>query len=223
MGLRKALGLRKPSVRIEQPRTPRLQPIPGAPDPSVWFRDKDLTTDWLSNNVWAWFSALAPLVGKECRVLEVGSFEGRSAIAFLEYLPRSKVDCVDKFPTFAVEERFDRNLATYGDRVTKIKKRACDALDWAQSNGSRYDVIYLDAEKSRQGVFALSVLAWPLLQCGGIMIWDDLVWGQDRSAADRPEYGIRLFCKTFASCIEILHDHRQMIARKIAEWPTGPA
>lgn len=212
-----------------EPRGPRLKPAKVIPNTEEWFNDKEFTTDWLSPKLGPWFSVLEPLRNKPVDVLDVGSYEGRSAIAFLSYLPLSRVTCVDTFDlpgigthiddTNAVESRFDRNVAAYGQRLTKIKDRAANALDRLGVKKAKYDVIYLDAGKGRDWLFTLSALAWPLLRTGGILIWDDLRWGRDKPGHLRPGEGIRLFCATFSDCLDILHEDRQMIARKTADWP----
>src|SRR5690606_32234229 len=117
---------------------------------------------------------------------------------------------------------FDANLSSFGDRMTKIKGAAAAALDQMRTKGKSFDVVYLDAGKQRDGVFGLSALAWPLLRVGGILIWDDLKWGAGKSDKDRPESAIRLFCSSFSNAIDILHDDRQMIVRKSADWQRIP-
>jgi predicted O-methyltransferase YrrM len=86
-------------------------------------------------------------------------------------------------------------------------------------SGKSFDVIYLDAEKTRHGAFAHSALAWPLLKFGGILIWDDLLWEEQRPHDQRPGPGIELFRSTFKSCLSVLHQDWQLIARKTREWP----
>jgi predicted O-methyltransferase YrrM len=184
-----------------------------------WFEDKEFTSDWTTNRFPHWFPALTPFRDQAVQVLDVGSFEGRSSIVFLEYLPVSTVTTIDIFWDAEIEGRFDRNLASYADRVRKIKGRAAHVLDDFCAKGRKFDVIYLDAAKMRDEVFAQSALAWPLLKVGGVLIWDDLLWERERPAEERPEYGIRHFCAAFADSLNILHDGYQMIAIKTHDWP----
>jgi predicted O-methyltransferase YrrM len=184
-----------------------------------WFEDKEFTSDWLTQQLPHWFPVLAPFRDRAVQVLDVGSFEGRSSIVFLEYLPLSTVTTIDIFWNAEFEGRFDRNLASYADRVYKIKGRAAHILDDFYAKGRKFDVIYLDAAKRRDEVFAQSALAWPLLNVGGVLIWDDLLWERERPAEERPEYGIRHFCAAFAETLNILHDGYQMIVIKTQAWP----
>lgn len=199
--------------------TLRARPAADYPDISPWFAGKDFTSDWITKKLDAWFEVLGPIKGQPLSALEVGSYEGRSAVALLEYMPRCHLTCVDAFFDPETEKRFDHNLAPYGDRLIKLKGRAAAALDTLQSNNRRFDVIYLDCGKTRAGVFALSALAWPLLKPQGVLIWDDLRWGRDRPPAERPGPAIELFRDTFCPCMSVLHQGRQLIVRKTAEWP----
>jgi predicted O-methyltransferase YrrM len=183
-----------------------------------WFRNKEFTADWLSVKLPFWLAPLRPWIDKEAEVLEVGSYEGRSAVAFLEYLPCCRLTAVDIFIDSTVEGRFDRNMAPYGNRVVKIKDRAIPAMEKMLDSQS-FDIIYLDTGKTRSVAFANSALAWPLLRVGGILIWDDLIWGGDRADHKRPEHGIRQFYRAFASCMDVLHEGHQLIARKTKDWP----
>lgn len=184
-----------------------------------WFAGKALTKNWLGNRLVHWFGPLAPMRDKPCRVLEIGSYEGRSAIAFLEYLPLCRLTTVDIFIDPEVEARFDRNMAVYGERVTKITGRAIPVMEKMLDDRVRFDVIYLDTGKNRAASFANSAIAWPLLRVGGVLIWDDLLWGPERPDDSRPGPGIRMFAEMFADCLDVLHEGEQMIVMKTANWP----
>jgi hypothetical protein len=64
---------------------------------SAWFTDKEFSTDWVSNRAPVWAKFLAAETERYSDVLEIGSFEGRSTIFWLEYLPRSAVTAIDTF------------------------------------------------------------------------------------------------------------------------------
>ena len=90
-----------------------------------WFRHGEFSTDWATSHFSVWRKVLAPLRGRGINVLEIGSWEGRSAIFFLNYLRDCRIVCIDTFaggvehqtagPFVAevplIEQRFDRNLA----------------------------------------------------------------------------------------------------------------
>src|ERR1700747_2099628 len=113
-------------------------------DPETYFVGKELTTNWISRNHQLWADVLAPRREEPLRILEIGSWEGRSALFFLNYLPRASIVCVDTFagsvehrswPLWrrvwqltGIERRFDRNLAPFGERVQKRKEDSLVAL-----------------------------------------------------------------------------------------------
>lgn len=208
---------------------PRLHFEGPRPDVAAWFEGKSFTTDWLGSKLDPWLAALASFREMPVQVLELGAFEGRSAIAFLEYLPLSHVSSVDRFvfvtkhadgsDGLTVEDRFDANLKSYGPRITKIKGSVLSVLDDLTRSRARFDVIYIDAGKQRDSVFANTAAAWPLLKVDGIIIWDDLDWGSKLPSANRPGDAISLFARSFAPCLDILHQRSQLIARKTSDWP----
>jgi hypothetical protein len=62
-----------------------------------WFWRGDFTSDWIWKHYWIWRRVLSPLRHLPAKILEIGSFEGRSAMFFLKYLPRSTIVCIDTF------------------------------------------------------------------------------------------------------------------------------
>jgi predicted O-methyltransferase YrrM len=244
MGLRTYLGLkRKPAANVAP--VPKLPPL----DVAAIFAGKNFSTDWTTRNIPAWEWVLAPHRDRVADVLEIGSFEGRSAICFLELLPKGRITCVDIFADndmrdlnnafisinksdmieparqlmLKSEERFDANLTAYGGRVRKVRLRSVPALDLLAVEGKSFDLIYIDGCHERTPVLNDSVLAWPLLRIGGIMIWDDYKWFAHIPSIMRPEHAIDLFHSAFTNCFTELHrDDSQLIIEKTADWPKTP-
>jgi len=77
-------------------------------------RPAKFTADWFSNSTWAWEKHLPAFFssGAPVRWLEVGSYEGRSALWTLDNLlpAGSTVTCVDHFDA-DYEMLFDANTA----------------------------------------------------------------------------------------------------------------
>jgi Methyltransferase domain len=185
----------------------------------------EFTADWFTRNIPHWKPILQPLRSQTVSILEIGSYEGRSAVFLLEFLPHSRITCVDPFVasrdgTSGYEARFDANMAPFGDRVRKIKGWSGSVLDSLKRTGERFDVIYIDGDHSRHGTFSNSVSAWPLLNTGGVLIWDDYLWHRNKlPSEDRPEHAIDLFLSVFEPCLTELHRGYQIIARKSGDWP----
>lgn len=134
-----------------------------------WFEGKTFIADWVTRKALRWHRFLRGLRKESANVLEIGSFEGRSALFLLNYLPRARITCVDFFKG-ELDARFDANLAPFASRLTKLKGSAAGHLDALGQAQARYDLIYLDAGKRRDDALALSLLAWPLLKANGIFI-----------------------------------------------------
>ena len=193
-------------------------------DLSDWFRNKSFTSDWSSNHFDTWAEHLAKFRGHAVNVLEIGSWEGRSAIFFLESLPACSITCVDTFAggdgldkqaVAGVETRFDANLAPYQGRVRKIKSRSLLALDQLAQERRTFDVVYIDGSHARDDVLLDSVLAWRLLNPNGVCIWDDYRWGiLHLATADRPQRAIDGFLDVYADELRVRHADDQIIVEK---------
>jgi predicted O-methyltransferase YrrM len=152
-----------------------------------------------------WFSHVEPVWGEilyrfpPTRLLEIGSYEGRSACFLIERLAVNRpieLHCVDTWEggiehdrgaMSSVEARFDSNIAIARQRVRcsvnffKHKARSSDALARLLANGARerFDLIYVDGSHQAPDVLTDAVLAFQLLKVGGVLIFDDYVWSME--------------------------------------------
>ena len=196
MGLRTALGLKTRKAAA---------PLPV---------DGNFTANWAGCHIENWRHVLQRFARTGADILEVGSFEGRSALVFLSILEDSRITCVDLFDRPGQEERFDSNLRQHAERLKKLKGYSTRVLPRLIADARTYDVIYIDGDHTMSGVVADSVLCWPLLRSGGIVIWDDYRWQKHRPAIERPQKAIDWFLQAFGSELEVLHQDSQVIARK---------
>lgn len=139
-----------------------------------WFAGKTFTTDWTSRAFPTWLRCLSNLKDTPLNILEIGAWEGRATIFFLNYFRNSRITCIDLF-LLGNGPLFDSNVMTWhADRVTKIAARSAIALDrFATGNHEPYDLIYIDGSHDRDDVITDSALCWRLLKEGGTLIWDD--------------------------------------------------
>lgn len=186
------------------------------------FRD----CDWFDRHAEAWREHLAPLFGARVRALEVGSYEGRSACWMMDNLlthPGSTLTCVDCWDgkdaalgqkTLDAERRFDANLAPHAGRVRKVKSRSLPALAGllAAGEGGSYGLAFVDGEHEGLAALADLLLCWELLAPGGCLVFDDLRWESD-SVRVLPREAWKAFL-AMRPRLELLHEHRQGVARK---------
>jgi hypothetical protein len=124
-------------------------PVPGLGGEAIADGPR-YTTDWCTNNVPLWRSLLAALVGQpEVHMLEVGTFEGRTAVWLCRNVlthPTSRLTVVDTFAggrdqidfgtdVSNLRSRLNRNVRPYADRVRVIADCASAALRTLEPRG----------------------------------------------------------------------------------------
>jgi len=194
-----------------------------------YFEGKQLTTNWGLRHHQLWAEILAPRRTEPLRILEIGSWEGRSALFFLNYLPHASIVCVDTFAgsiehrawppsqrksqLSGIEKRFDNNLAPFADRVQKRKEDSLVALGKLGIEGQRFDLVYVDGSHLAIDVYRDGVLGWPTVAPGGIVIFDDY---QRKLGAERdlPQVGIDALLETIKENYDELFRGHQIIIRK---------
>ena len=142
--------------------------------------------------------------------LEIGSYAGESATAFLSTGKFDKLYCIDAWTNgyddndiasnsnlAGVEALFDSRLG--GDaRVAKIKGFSYDVADKIP-DGS-LDFLYIDSTHTYEGVFKDLTLYFPKVKTGGIiaghdycMAWQGVMRAVDEFFGHKPE---KLYCDT---------------------------
>ncbi len=137
--------------------------------------------NWFEHNIPHWEHWLGAFRGKQgLRVLEIGSFEGRSTLWLCEQILSAddcRIDCVDLFTQDPVygdyHARFRRNTAAHAHKIREYAGYSFDALRRVEGD---YDIVYIDGWHSAFGALADGVMSWPLLKVGGVMIFDDYLW-----------------------------------------------
>ncbi len=194
-----------------------------------WFQGKQFTTDWTSVHFALWVRVLAPLRNEPLRILEIGSWEGRSAVFFLNFFKRSMIVCIDTFcgnteeqsykqltqELPGAEARFDGNLAPFQDRMEKIKSASHAALERLTAQGRQFDLAYIDGSHLRDDVMADSVGVWRLLAPGGIVIWDDYTWEAGLPPEQRPQPAIDAFLDEHQGRYRLLAKAEQVIIERL--------
>jgi predicted O-methyltransferase YrrM len=195
-----------------------------------WYDGKDCSCDWTSGNIPVWARLLAARRKEPLRVLEIGSWEGRSALFFLNFLPAAHVVCVDTFGGSvehhqdehfaslvpATEGRFDANvLAAFGSRVEKIKGASGTALPQLAIGGRRFDVVYIDGSHFAADVYSDAALVWPMVDSGGIVIFDDYEWDLMNTESERPKLGVNAFLAGIKGGYRLLHSDYQLAIERL--------
>jgi predicted O-methyltransferase YrrM len=211
----------KPAVR--RPACKRPKPPFSAELTATWYDGKSFVTDWTTWNFPLWARLLRHYRSRPVRVLEIGSWEGRSALFFVNYLPRARLTCVDTFAggqehraaaarsaadarvLRTIERRFDANTRAFRKRIEKIKADSATALIALGVARRRFDVAYIDGGHRAVEVYSDGALTWPLMVRGGLMIFDDYQWDEMPSRLDTPKPGIDAFLKSIKGQYRTVH------------------
>jgi predicted O-methyltransferase YrrM len=175
--------------------------------------------DWTTRHTARWEKILAHLKDNpNVQALEIGSYEGRSAIWFLENIlthPSSAILCVDIFDR-EYETNFDYNTQHFDGKVKKI--RAPSQLALRSLKPSSYDFAYIDGSHTSKDTLIDAVLTWDLMKPGGIIIIDDYLWenGNEKLNNDAftPQLGINAFLNVFEPYMDVIDRGSQIIVRK---------
>ena len=189
---------------------PAYRPAPRAatlPEWAPWYVGKQLSTDWTSPHFPPWFAVLGPRRDEPLEVLEIGSWEGRSAIFLLHFFQHSRLTCVDTFAGSRehreredwaeelpfIEERFRANVAEFGDRVRVVKAPSAEALPRLRAEGASFDLVFVDGDHETDAVLRDAELSWSLVGPGGVIVFDDYAWAFHDDPALTPRAGVDEF------------------------------
>lgn len=176
------------------------------------------TKDWFTSRIPLWERVLSPWQGAaNLQYLEIGVYEGRSALWMLEHVlthPSSRLTAVDIFPR-DLKERFLANvrLSGFAKKVTVITGRSQTELRRLPLR--HFDIIYVDGSHRAGDVFADAVLSWELLKPGGLLMFDDYHWYEERFPEElRPHIAIDAFLTLFRDSLDVVHRGAQVIVKK---------
>lgn len=193
----------------------------------------NFTADWHSHNIPHWRRILEPYRGQpDVRVLEIGSFEGRSTVWLLENVlthETARIDCIDTFKGSAEHRRmgldlddlhvqFLMNIEPHRDKVSVFRGPSQDILrDRWLALGS-YDLIYIDGSHKAADVLEDAVLSFRLLKVGGLMIFDDYAWsGGGPTEFDNPKRGVDAFYHAYGNQLKRADVSYQAIFERVPE------
>ncbi len=155
------------------------------------------------------------------KYLEIGSFEGCSAIYVATRFKDSEIHCVDNWykteDGYAdlnftnVEKNFDFNIKNYKN-ILKIKK---SSDNFFKTNNIYYHVIYIDGYHKSDQVFKDCVNSWNFLLKNGIMICDDYLWNHYEEIRKNPCFAINMFLQTIKNYKILKVTKSQIFIKKI--------
>ena len=114
---------------------------------------------WFCNNLNFLSNNFKDVIGIK-NILEIGSYEGRSALFFLNNFKDSNIHCVDtwsgsdehdNFNFSVIEKNFDSNTSKF-KLTNRIKKFKMTSNEFFMTNSMKYDLIFVDGDQSSNQV-----------------------------------------------------------------------
>ena len=182
----------------------------------------DFTEDWFSHNIPGITEALKH-IEKPRRILEIGSFEGRSSCFWLQIILDDDgfLTCIDDFGGSvehseidfeAVKKRFygnTRRVCKSNQVVNMMEMKSILGLAHLVVQKQQYDLIYIDGSHTSPDTLTDAVMAWSLLKNGGLMIFDDYLWEMHTAPFQSPKWAIDTFTTMFCRQLKVvLHGYQ---------------
>jgi predicted O-methyltransferase YrrM len=200
----------------------------------------EFTNDWFAPHAGVWARILQAY--PPTRILEIGSYEGRSACFLVDTLAAERpieLHCVDTWQggvdndpavMAEVERRFDANLAAARAKAaqpvdfTKHKSLSHQALArlLVQGRAGTFDLVYVDGSHQAPDVLTDATMAFLLLRVGGVMIFDDYLWSMEglgrQNHYNMPKPAVDAFVNLFQRKLSVIAAPLyQFYVRKVAD------
>ncbi len=192
------------------------------------------TVDWFDYNTTHLTHILAEFVDRpNVRMLEIGAYEGRSTVWFLEHVITGAGSSLTSVDTWlgsiendpgemgAVWERFQANTQGYADagRLHTVISNsqqflATQVATVPKDEHPLFDIIYVDGSHAAPDVLSDAVLSWALLAPDGILVFDDYWWSGMFTEQERPRFAIDSFLACFLGQYDELHRGYQVVIKK---------
>jgi predicted O-methyltransferase YrrM len=164
----------------------------------ILLSGKKITNDFFSANAYNFYYYLNKLK-PDFDYLEIGSYEGNSAVFVANTFIKSKIYCVDNWVgtdeyvdhiSFSkIEQNFNSNTFNYEN----IIKNKCLSDEFFQDNSKMFDAIYIDGYHHGAQVYKDCINSWKFLKNDGLLICDDYIWRFYSNLRDNPCYAINVF------------------------------
>ncbi|KIY69658.1 glycosyltransferase family 8 protein [Cylindrobasidium torrendii FP15055 ss-10] len=193
------------------------------------------TQDWFSGHIESWRALFPMLAGIDHpRILEIGTWEGRSAVFLLNELD-GEIVTIDHFDSMespqgrARSAKVHHNLALTGKPYCIIQEFSVPGLmsvlvDEMSKEDPGFDWVYIDGSHRADDTVLDGELAWRLAREGAIVVFDDYRWDKEEPGGiEHPKRGINAFLALHQGEYDVLSKpgDYQYIIRKTVKMRIG--
>ena len=159
------------------------------------------------------------------KFLQIGTYTGDASVWMLDNILTNPTSILIDVDTWAGSEEVEHDNINFNKVYIYYKQRMESysnvisiqntSDDFFKSNSkSTYDFIYIDGAHTSAQVLKDAENAWNTLNMGGIMAFDDYLWGQGLAPELTPRPAIDEFLNKYKDDIEILTIEYQAWIRK---------
>jgi len=179
--------------------------------------------DWHNNQVPVLKEYFLPLWKnkRNIRALEIGSFEGRSTVWWMDNMDIIEMVCIDTWEGgeehshIDMRKVFENFKANVGDKVRWHRGYSHDILMDLIKDKRKFDFIYIDGSHMAKDVLFDAILADRLIAPGGIILFDDYLWPAKLPENHRPKKGIDMFFElNHENYVQVYGDYQVCIKKK---------
>lgn len=182
--------------------------------------------NWFEGQKYNFENHLVHLAGKpDLKFLQIGVYTGDASVWLCENILRNKTSFLYDVDTWAGSNEdehsqidFDKVFKYYETRTgvyqSIVRLRMTSDDYFAGDNTIRFDFIYIDGDHTSHQVAKDADNAWKLLKHGGIMAFDDYLWGQDMQPELTPRPAIDRFLAKYTGEYTLLSKDYQVWIRK---------
>jgi predicted O-methyltransferase YrrM len=176
-------------------------------------------SDWFSSGVSIFNKFMQNEKGVVKNILEIGSYEGRSAIFFLNYFNASEITCVDTWlgshehvkKMGEIEKNFDNNLKLYENKLIKHKTTSDNFF---LTNKLLFDLIYIDGLHTYDQVKSDLENAYKFLRPKGHLLIDDYLWKFYPTNKKNVINSANEFIQKYNNNLEVIYISSQVLLKK---------
>jgi len=197
------------------------------------YKFRSGTEHFFAQHVASWEKALENFKGKtDVQYLEIGMFEGQSALWMLENVltdPTARLTGIDPFFESYIQMESYKDVFYSNLKLSGLEEKANIIKGFSQIELRKlpldsFDIIYIDGSHDAADCHEDAVLAWRLLKNGGILIFDDYLYNANAFVAvDKPKIAIDTFLGLFGNHFDVIHSDWQLILKKRGNSVSPPA